>query len=169
MSAAAFALLDAQQHTRAVDIGHLQRQHFRGPEPSTVGDAERGLVLGAGSRVEEAGNLLLGQHRGQLPGLLDAEQGLEKIVPVERDAEKEPQRGHRRVHTGRAERALHKMKTVEPQIFRRCCCRRPSDEGRKVLDAPDVVLLRLLSEMPRSHVADRALAKRADTHTQLLL
>jgi hypothetical protein len=58
------------------------------------------------------------RHRGQLPGLLDAEQRLEKIVQAGRDAEEEPKRGQIRVHTGSAKRALNKMETVEPQILR---------------------------------------------------
>ena len=40
--------------------------------------------------------------------------------------------------------ALDKMEAIEPQIFRCRCLRRPADERRGVLDAPDVVLLRLL-------------------------
>jgi DnaJ domain len=33
----------------------------------------------------------------------------------------------------------------------------PADERCKVLDAPDVILLRLLAEMPRGHIVDHAL------------
>ena len=51
------------------------------------------------------------------------------------------------------------MTGTRPETRKRC----------KVLDAPDVILLRLLSEMPRGHIVDQALAKRTDTHTQLLL
>ena len=60
------------------------------------------------------------------------------------------------------------METIEPQILRRRRLRRPADERCQVLDAPDVILLRLLSEMPRGHVVDHAPAKRTYTHTQLL-
>ena len=55
------------------------------------------------------------------------------------------------------------METVEPQILRRRRLGCPADERRKVLDAPDVVLLRLLPEMTRGHIVDHALTKRADT------
>jgi hypothetical protein len=169
LSAAPLALLDAEQHARAVDIGDLQRHDFGSPKPGAIGDAQRRLVLGAGRRIEKAGHFILGQNRGQLSGLLDAEQRLAKLAPVERDAEEEPQRSHRRVHAGCAKRALDKMETVEPQIL---CGRRlggPADERSKVLDASDVVLLCLLSEMARRHIVDHALTKRADRHTQLLL
>ena len=54
------------------------------------------------------------------------------------------------------------------QGFRRRRLGRPADERRKVLDAPDVILLGVLSDMPGGHVAHHALTKRADTHTQLL-
>ena len=73
---APLALLDAEQHARAVNIGDLQRHDFGGPESRAIGDAQRRLVLGAGRRVEEAGDFILGQDRGQLPGLLDPEQRL---------------------------------------------------------------------------------------------
>ena len=166
---APLALLDAEQHARAIDIGDLQRDNLGGPEPRAIGDAQRRLILGAGRRIEQAGDFILGQHRGQLPGLLDAEQRLAKLVPVERDAEEEPKRSHGRVHAGCAKRALNKMEAVEPQILRRRRLGGAADERRKVLDAADVVLLRLLSEMARGHVVDHALTKRADTHTELLL
>ncbi len=76
--------------------------------------------------------------------------------------------GHVRVHAGGAKRALHQVKAVEPQLFRCRCLRRPAGKAGEVLDAPDVVLLGVLSDMPGGHVLDHALTKRADTHTQLL-
>ena len=41
------ALLDPKRHALAVEVGHLQRHDLRHPQPSAVGDAERGLVLEA--------------------------------------------------------------------------------------------------------------------------
>jgi len=46
---------------------------------------------------------------------------------------------------------------------------RPSEEDGEVLHTPDVVFLRLFSEMTGVHVLDHALTKRADRHAQLLL
>ena len=148
---APLALLHAEQHARAVDIGDLQRHDFGSPEPRAVGDAQSRLILGAGRRIEKAGDFILGQDRGQLPGLLDPKQRLAEIVPVERDAEEEPQRNSWPSSHSLPKRALHKMETVEPQILRRRRFGRPADVGCEVLDAPDVVLLRLLSKMPRDH------------------
>src|SRR5271166_5842600 len=61
------------------------------------------------------------------------------------------------------------METIEPQLLRRRRLGGAADKHRKVLDAADVVLLRLLSKMTGSHIVDHALTKRADRHTQLLL
>jgi len=60
------------------------------------------------------------------------------------------------------------MQAEPAQILNIRRLRRASEKGGEVLHTPDVVLLRLLSKMPRSHVVDHALTKRADRHTQLL-
>jgi len=100
---ASLALLDAEHHAGAVDVRNLQRYHFGSPEPRAIGNAQRRLVLGAGSAFEEAGDFLLGQHRGQLLGALHPEQRLQKPGLVKRHAEEEPQRLHRRVDAGNAQ------------------------------------------------------------------
>jgi Glutathione S-transferase, C-terminal domain len=166
---AALALLHAQYHAGAIDIGDLQRQHLGGSEPRPVGNAQRRFILGTRSRIEKAGNLFLGEHGGQSRGFIDVEQALQQVRPVERGSKEEPQRRHVRVHAGGAKRALHQVKAVPPQVFRRRRLWRPANERRKILDAADVVLLGVVPDMPGGHVLDHALTKRADTHTQLLL
>ena len=42
---APLAALDAQQHALGIDIGDLERDHFRDAEPGAVGGGERRLVL----------------------------------------------------------------------------------------------------------------------------
>ena len=67
---ASLALFDAEHHADAIEIGDLERYHFGGPKPRAMGNAQHRLVLGAGSGLEQPGDLLLGQHSGQfLPGL----------------------------------------------------------------------------------------------------
>ncbi len=97
MVLAPLALLDPQYHAGAVDIGDLERHHFRGPEPRAIGNAQRRLVLGAGSGIQEPGDLLLGQHRRSFAGPYP-EQRLEepRLVSV---MLKRPQCLHRRVDT----------------------------------------------------------------------
>jgi hypothetical protein len=75
---APLALLDSEQHARAVDVRDLQRYHLGRPEPCAIGNAQRRFILGGGRRVEEAAGLILGQDRGQLRRLLDAERGLRR-------------------------------------------------------------------------------------------
>ena len=126
------------------------------------------LVLGAGRGLEQPGDLLLGQHRRQFLRALHPEQRLEKPGLIERHAEKEPQRLHRRVDAGHAQRAFDEMQAEPAQVLKIRRLRRASEKGGEVLYTADVVLLRLLSKMTGIHIVDHALAKRADRHTQLL-
>ena len=54
---AALALLDAQHHALAVDVGHLKRGDLRHAQPRTIGDAERRLVFDARCRLQKTRNL----------------------------------------------------------------------------------------------------------------
>jgi hypothetical protein len=100
---------------------------------------------------------------------LHPEQRLQKPGLVERHAEKEPKRLHRRVDAGNAQRTVDQMQAEPAQIIEIRRLRRAFEKGGEVLDTPDVVLLRLLSKMTGGHIVDHALANRADRHTQLLL
>src|ERR1700692_27292 len=42
---ATLALLDAQHHARAVDVGDLERHQFRGPQARAVSDTEGAMVF----------------------------------------------------------------------------------------------------------------------------
>ena len=48
----ALALLNAEQHPLAVDIGDLQVGDLGNAQAGTIGDAERGLVLDTGCRLQ---------------------------------------------------------------------------------------------------------------------
>lgn len=89
---AAFALLDADQHTFAIDVGDSQRDDFTSAQAGAVGHAQRGLVLEPRRRIEQSRHLFRAQHHWQLARLIDKMRVLDDGVPLERNPEKEPQR-----------------------------------------------------------------------------
>src|SRR5271168_4430560 len=64
------ALLDAQQHALAVDIGDLQRDDLGYAQARAIGDAERRLVFDAGGGGEKSSHLLRLKTIGTLRGSL---------------------------------------------------------------------------------------------------
>ena len=64
---AALALIDAEHHAFAIDVGHLQRGDLGHTQPRTIGDAERRLVLDAGRGLQKARHFLGAQHDRNLP------------------------------------------------------------------------------------------------------
>ena len=89
---AAFALLDANDHLLAVDVGDLERDHLGGAQAGAVGYAQRRLVLQPRRGIEQPRHFLGAQHHRQLAGLVDERGVLDDIVAPERDPEKETQR-----------------------------------------------------------------------------
>ena len=88
----ALALLDAQLHALAVDIGYLEVCYLGYTQTGTISDAERGLVLDTGCCLQKPRHLLLAEHdtqslRHRHEGKVAAHLGM-----VERHPEEEPQR-----------------------------------------------------------------------------
>jgi len=48
-----------------VDVRDLERNHLRGPESGTVGEAERSAILQARCDVQQSRHLLRTEHHGQ--------------------------------------------------------------------------------------------------------
>ena len=68
---AALALLDADHHALAVDVGDLERDHLGDAQARAVGDAQRRLVLEPGAASSSRAHLLGAQHHRQLARLVD--------------------------------------------------------------------------------------------------
>src|ERR1700681_2935234 len=127
-----------------------------------MGDAERGLVLDAGRRLQEAGDLLGAQDDRQLARLVDERQMPSRVGPTERHGEKEPQRRDGGVDNRRARAVLGQvqLETTEILIGRRV--RRSTEESCQFHNRADVVVLGLRREMADAHVLDHAPAKWGD-------
>lgn len=109
----ALAVLDAQQHAFAVDIGDLQHRHFRDTQAGAIGDRERRLVLEAGGDVEQPGNLVAAQHHRQLARVRQTNELARQIGTIDRMREEEAQRRHDAVH-GRRGDAILLLLDLEP-------------------------------------------------------
>jgi hypothetical protein len=88
---AALALLHADQHPFAVDVGDLERAHLGGTQSRTLGHAQRRLVFEPRCDIEQPRHLFRAQHHRQLARLMNEVCVLDDIVALERDPEKEPQ------------------------------------------------------------------------------
>ncbi|MET4221130.1 hypothetical protein ABIB00_006365 [Bradyrhizobium sp. LB14.3] len=84
---AAFALLDAEDHALAVDVGDLERDHFGGAQAGAIGHAQRRLVLESGRSIEQPRH-----HHRQLARLVNDMRMLDDVVALQRDPKEEPQR-----------------------------------------------------------------------------
>ena len=160
---AALALLDADHHALAVDVGHLQRDHLGDAQARAIGHAQRRLVLEPGRRLQQARHLLRAQDHRQLARLAHKRVWFTMSASPERHREEEPQRRDRVVdgwHADAARRPDAAGSGARPRSSP-CPGERPRND-REVLDAADVVMLRLRRELADRHVFDHAPAQRAD-------
>src|SRR5215207_9407451 len=89
---ATLALLHADQHALAVDIGDLERDDFGSAQARAIGHAQRRLVLEPRRGIEQTHYLFWAEDDRQLARLMDEVRVLDDGVSLERHSEKEPQR-----------------------------------------------------------------------------
>ena len=140
---AAFALLHADQHTFAVDVGDLERNHFSSAQACAIGHAQRRPVLEPWCRIQQTHDLFRTEHHRQLAGLMNEVRMLDDGVSLERDPEKEPQRRYVTIDRPCADAARSHMQLKTSYVLEARSVRRPAEKHRQVLDDLDVVLLRL--------------------------
>ncbi len=158
---APFALLDADDHPGAVDVGDLERDDLGRAQSRAVSDAQRRLVLEAGRRIQEARHLLRAQDDRQPPRLLDEGEFDDDLRLAQRHREKKPQCRQGVIDRRHAGAARHEMQLEAPQILEARLARRSAQEGGKGPDGADVTLLCPRREVAHRHVFDHALAQRA--------
>src|SRR6202022_4658639 len=91
---AALALLDPDQHALAVNVGDLERDHFRGAQTRSIGHAQGRLVFEPWCCIEQARHLFRAEHPRQYSRLMDESRVLDDGISLERHPEEEPQRRH---------------------------------------------------------------------------
>src|SRR5208337_2414400 len=87
---AALALLDADQHALAVNVGDLERDHFRGAQTRSIGHAQGRFVFEPWCRIEQPRHLFRAEHPRQSSRLMDEPRVLDDGISLERHSEKEP-------------------------------------------------------------------------------
>ena len=84
----AFALLDADDHTLAVDVADLERDHLGGAQTRAVSHTQCCLVLKSRCGSQEPRHLLRTENDRQLAGLVEERGVLDDVGSLERDPEK---------------------------------------------------------------------------------
>ncbi len=153
---AALALLDPNDHARAVDIGDLERDHLGGAQARAIGDAQRRPILEAWRSFQEARHFLRAQNRRQLARLADEGHVRRDVFASKRHREEEAQRRHRRVQAGSRDAARRQMQLIAPQILRARLVRRAAKENGEVPDGADVGCLGPRRESADRHIFDHA-------------
>ena len=161
---ASLAHLDPDQHALGIDVANAQHDNLAAAQARAVGHAQRGLVLEARARrrLEQPSHILRRENARQLPGVMGASELVREIGAAERDGEEEPQRRGLAVHFGRLGAFCDLLELEPSQIVSRDCLGRAAEKPSKGLDMTDIVVLRLLAELPDSHVLKHAAAQIAD-------
>ena len=89
---AALALLDADHHPAAVDVGELEAGHLGRTQSGRIGGGQRDAMLQVGHCLEEAHHLLGAEHHRQLAWFARIGDPLRQIGSTERGSVEEPQR-----------------------------------------------------------------------------
>src|SRR5215510_4665289 len=131
------------EHALAVDVADLERNHFASAQTRPIGHAQRRLVLEPRRRIEQPRYLLWTEHHRQLARLTDERRVLDDVVSLERDPEKEPQRGHRVIENRRLRTVLGKMQLKAPHLLQARPVGRAAEKRSKGLDRADIAFLRL--------------------------
>ena len=160
-TAAALAALDLDEHALAVDIADLERGHLSHAQAGAVGDRERGPMLEAGRRRQQARDLVKAEHDREFARVAQADQLAGQVRPVGRGAEEEAKRGHGAVHGRRIHAALGLLDLEPTDVLGRRRAGRAGEKCGEAGDGAEVVLAGLLGEPAHGHVGDEALAQGA--------
>ena len=89
MTFAALALLDADDHPLAVDVGDLERDHLGGAQAGAIGDTQGCLEFEPGCPIEQPRHFLRTEHHWQLARFMDERRVCDDVVSPKRDPKKD--------------------------------------------------------------------------------
>ena len=158
---AALAVLDADHHPAAVDIGDPEAGDLRDPQPGGIGCRQRGAGLQAGHGLEEPHHLVGAQHHRQTPRLAGVGDPLGDLRHPERHAVEEPQRRHRLVEARPCHALRREVDLIGANVLQRQRLRGSAEEPAELRHRVDVGSLRRRREVADRHVLDHAATKRA--------
>src|SRR6267378_4036245 len=140
---AAFALLHADDHPLAVDVGDLERDDFGGAQAGAVGHAQCRLVLEPRRGIEQPRHFLQTEHDRQLAGLMNECRVLDDVRAPERNPEEEPQRSHGVIENRYMRAVRRQMQLKASDVLEARRVGRSPEERSEVLDGADIALLGL--------------------------
>jgi hypothetical protein len=156
----ALALVDAQHHALAVDVGDPQMRGLRHAQARGVGGGEDRAVLQDGDGLEEACHLVAAQDDRQPERLLGHRDVLQCPVALERDLVEKPQRRSRDADArGRELARFDQMDLVRAHVLGPERFGRATEVARVGADLLEVRKLGVLGEIANAHVFEHALAK----------
>ena len=145
---------------RSLSISLTLRLETWATQAGAISDRQRRLVLDAGRRVQQAGDLVGAQHRRQLARMRHPDQPPREVGPVERVREEQPQRRDDAVHRRHGNASLALIDLEAAQILRRGRVGRAPQKRGEAPHVADVVALRLTREAAHVHLVDQSLAQR---------
>ena len=157
----AFALLDADDHSLAVDVGGLQLNRLRDAQAGGIARGQDGVVFDVGDAAEEPLNFLGTEDDRQLLRLLGKRQDLfRRPVPFERHTVEKAQRRNGGVdRAGRQLLLVGQINLVGPNVLAPEQVRRLAEVTREQRDLLKVGELGIEREVAHLHVLAHALAK----------
>src|ERR1700731_4118296 len=135
---APFALLDANDLLRSIDMLDLQAYHLAGAQPAAVTEAEHDAGLETAGHRQQALHLVGAQHQRELLGLAHVIDLGGKIQSPQRHAEQEPHPGHDAVAIADAHAGLGQVQLKQADVLGRRRVRGSLQKRRKPLAAIDV-------------------------------
>ena len=139
---AALAVLDADHHPAAVDVGDPEAGDLRHAQPGRVGGRQRGAGLQARDGLEEPHHLVGAQHHRQPPRLAGVGDPLGDLRHPERDAIEEPQRRHRLVEARPGHALRREVDLIGANVLQRQRLRGSAEKPAELRHRVDVGSLR---------------------------
>ena len=158
---AALALLDADHHPAAVDVGDLEAHHLRDTQSGGIGGGQRGASFQARHRLEEAHDLVGTEHHRQLARLARMRDPLRQVGLAQRDAIKEAQGTDGLVQRRPRYAASNQMHLEGAHVLQVKPIWRAAEEAAELGHRMHVGSLGCRRQIADRHVLDHAAAQRA--------
>jgi hypothetical protein len=155
---AALAVLDADHHPAAVDVGDPETGDLRHAQPGRVGGRQRRARLQARHGLEEPHHLIGAQHHRQTPRLAGVGDPLGDLRHPDRDAIEEPQRRHRLVQARPGHALRREVDLIGANVLQRQRLRGAAEKSAELRHRVDIGSLRRRREIADRHVLDHAAA-----------
>ena len=166
---AALAAFDPDDHAAAVDVGRLQTDHLRHPQPCGIGGGQRDASFETRDGFKKANDFIGAQHGRQLARLTGVGDPLRDRLAAERYAVEETQRAHDLIERRPGDALRNQMHLVGADVFQPEPIRRGAEISAEFRDCVDVRLLGRWRQIADGHILNHPATQRAHVgHLKLL-